>query len=365
MARQIERDLHRFREIVHGRVRHNLRKYISQGEMLGRTGGEYVTIPIPRIEIPDFRFGAKNSGGVASGQDGQEIAPGPNPNGVGQAGDAPGQHLMEVEVTLTELAEMLGDELQLPRIRPKGAEKIEQIKDKYNSVRQTGPESLRHFKRTYKNALKRQLASGQYSKNNPMIVPIREDIQYRSWTNVPTPRSAAVLVYIMDVSGSMTDEQKTIVRHEAFWIDTWMKSQYAEIDRRYIIHDALAREVDEETFYRTRESGGTRISSAYHLADSILKCDYPEADWNVYFLQFTDGDNWGDDNAACMRLLREKLLPVSNQFAYVQAHSPYGAGEYLRQLKSEFAGDERLVLSEVKDRDGIIGSIREILSQGR
>ena len=154
MARQIERDLHRFRNIVHGRVKHDLRKYITEGEMIGRTGGEYVSIPIPRIEIPEFRFGSRNSRGVGAGagNEGQEIAQGPNPNGVGQAGDAPGDHIMEVEVSLTELAELMGEELQLPRIKPKGESTVEDLKDKYSSIRQTGPESLRHFKRTYKHA---------------------------------------------------------------------------------------------------------------------------------------------------------------------------------------------------------------------
>ena len=71
------------------------------------------------------------------------------------------------------------------------------------------------------------------------------------------------MIYLMDVSGSMTDEQKEIVRTEAFWIDTWLSSQYDGIETRYIIHDAVAKEVDEHTFYHTRESGGTRISSAY------------------------------------------------------------------------------------------------------
>lgn len=365
MARQIERDLHRFREIVRGRVKHDLRKYIKHGEMIGRTGGEYVSIPIPRIEIPDFRYGSTNSGGVGSGPDGQQIAPGPNPNGVGQAGDAPGQHIMEVEVSFSELAELMGEELQLPRVMPKGAEKIQQIKDKYNNIRQTGPESLRHFKRTFKHALKRQVSSGLYDPENPLIVPIREDRRYRSWTSVPEPRSAAVFIYIMDVSGSMTDEQKAIVRHEAFWIDTWMKSQYDAVERRYIIHDSLAGEVDEETFFRTRESGGTRISSAYKMAESILDQHYPESEWNIYLLQFSDGDNWGEDNAAAVSILKDRLLPISNQFAYVQVPTSYGTGEYMRLLKSEFEGDQRVVLSEVRDRDGIIASIREILGQGR
>lgn len=367
MARQIERDLHRFRNIVHGRVKHDLRKYITEGEMIGRTGGEYVSIPIPRIEIPEFRFGSRNSRGVGAGagNEGQEIAQGPNPNGVGQAGDAPGDHIMEVEVSLTELAELMGEELQLPRIKPKGESTVEDLKDKYNSIRQTGPESLRHFKRTYKHALKRQISSGVYDSENPLIVPIREDRQYRSWTSVPKPRSAAVVIYVMDVSGSMTDEQKTLVRNQAFWIDTWIKSQFDGMQRRYLIHDTLASEVDEEAFYRTRESGGTHISSAYQLATDLIESHYPVSEWNIYIMQFSDGDNWGDDNQKCVDLLKKSLLPVVNQFAYVQVHSSYGAGEYMKLLKSEFGEDERLVLSEIRDRDSIMKSIRDVLGKGR
>ena len=73
---------------------------------------------------------------------------------------------------------------------------------------------------------------------------------------------------MMDVSGSMGDEQKEIVRIESFWIDAWLQSQYKGLESRYIIHDAVAREVDRETFFHTRESGGTMISSAYKLAAS-------------------------------------------------------------------------------------------------
>ena len=95
------------------------------------------------------------------------------------------------------------------------------------------------------------------------IIPIKADKQYRSWNTIEHPEVNAAVIYMMDVSGSMTDEQKEIVRTEAFWIDTWLSSQYEGIETRYIIHDAVAKEVDEHTFYHTRESGGTRISSAY------------------------------------------------------------------------------------------------------
>src|SRR5262249_48015268 len=142
------------------------------------------------------------------------------------AGDQPGGHILEVELTLEELAGILGEELALPRIEPRGKKNIVSTKDKYSGIRQAGPESLRHFKRTFKRALRRQIASRVYDPERPIVVPIREDKQYRSWKEVQKPESVAVIIYMMDVSGSMTDEQKEIVRIEAFWIDTWIKAHY-------------------------------------------------------------------------------------------------------------------------------------------
>src|SRR6516162_4541469 len=237
MSQRIDQDHRRFREIVRGKIKQNLRKYISQGEMLGKKGKEVVSIPLPQIDIPHFRFGNKQTGGVGQGD--------------GEPGDALGQ--------------------RLPRIEPKGKERIVARKDRYTGVRNTGPESLRHFRRTFKQALRRQIASGTYNPKNPLIVPVREDKRYRSWRSDPLPQSNAVIVYMMDVSGSMGDEQKEIVRIESFWIDTWLRSQYQGIESRYIIHDAMAKEVDRETFFRTRESGGTMISSAYKLCAKVIE----------------------------------------------------------------------------------------------
>ena len=101
----------------------------------------------------------------------------------------------------------------------------------------------------------------------------------------------AVIIYMMDVSGSITDEQKEIVRMEAFWIDTWIKAHYQGIATVYIIHEAAAQEVDEHTFYHMRESGGTRISSAYELAEHIISKRSPPAQWSIYAFHFSDGDN--------------------------------------------------------------------------
>src|SRR5204863_3650244 len=122
-------------------------------------------------------------------------------SGKGQAGSDPGGHVVEVEVSLEELAAILGDELQLPRIEPKGKANITEEKIRYSSIRSTGPESLRHFRRTYMQALKRQISSKTYSVENPMVIPVREDKRYRSWTTHPLPDANAVAIYVMDVSG--------------------------------------------------------------------------------------------------------------------------------------------------------------------
>src|SRR5437588_10166429 len=207
VGQKIERDHQRFRKIIRGKVKRDLGKYVSRGEMIGKKGNDLVSIPLPQINVPQFRYGAKGSGGVGQGegQPGTPLGPGQGDKSAG-AGDQPGGHILEVELTMEELASILGEELALPRIEPKGKKNIISVRDRYTGIRQTGPESLRHFKRTFKRALRRQIAAGIYDPREPMVVPVREDKQYRSWKEVRLPESVAVLVYMVHVSGSVTDE---------------------------------------------------------------------------------------------------------------------------------------------------------------
>ncbi len=155
------------------------------------------------------------------------------------------------------------------------------------------------------------------------------------------------------------------MRIESFWIDAWLSKHYKGLETRFIIHDSVAREVDRETFFRTRESGGTMISSAFKLCTRILEAEYPPTDWNIYPFHFSDGDNWSmDDTANCVKLLNEKLLPWSNMFAYGQVESPYGSGQFIKDLKEHFPDHPRLVTSEIPNRDAIIQSIKDFLGAG-
>jgi uncharacterized protein len=367
---RIDQDHARFRNIVRGKIRENLRRYVSQGEMMGKQGKDIVSIPVPYIDIPRFRFNDRQSGGVAQG-DGEpgdavgRAQPGQGQGGPGQAGRDPAEHALEVELSLDELAEILGEELELPNIENKGKSRIVQKRDRYVDIRRVGPNSLRHFKRTFRSALRRQLSMGTYDAKRPIIIPTREDFRYRSFRTELEPVANAVIIYMMDVSGSMGDEQKEIVRIESFWIDTWLRKQYEGVETRFIIHDATAREVDRDTFFRTRESGGTMISSAYELCAKILEADYPASEWNIYPYHFSDGDNWSvDDTHLCVRLLRDHILPVSNAFGYGQVNSPYGSGQFLKDLREHFPGEEKMIVSEIRDREAIIESIREFLGKG-
>jgi uncharacterized sporulation protein YeaH/YhbH (DUF444 family) len=228
-----------------------------------------------------------------------------------------------------------------------------------------GPESLKTFKRTYKEALKRMISTGEYDPENPVIVPRREDHRYRSWSEADEPVTQAVIIYMMDVSGSMGDEQKEIVRMESFWLDTWLSSQYKGIQSRYIIHDATAREVDRHTFFHTRESGGTMISSAYNVCIDMMEADYPASEWNIYPFHFSDGDNWSlDDTQQCLKLLGDEIIPRSNMFSYGQVDSPYGSGQFLKDLQERFSGEEKVALSEIKNREMIYDSIKDFLGKG-
>jgi sporulation protein YhbH len=365
---KIERDHSRFRDIVRGRIRKGLRDYISHGEMIGKQGKDTVSIPIPQIDVPRFTFGQKGQGGVGQGQGkpGEPVGPGEEGDGAGEAGEGEGDHILEVDVSLDELADILGEELELPNIEDKGKRRLESARNKYTGVRRIGPESLRHFKRTYKEALRRTIATGTYTPDSPIIVPQHHDKRFRSWREDEQPAANAVIIYMMDVSGSMGDEQKEIVRLASFWIDTWLRKQYDGIESRYIIHDAAAREVDRETFFHTRESGGTMISSAYQLAWDLIEREYPVSEWNIYPFHFSDGDNWStDDTGLCMKLLKDKLIPASNMFAYGQVHSPYGSGQFIKDLREALAMEEKLVLSEINDRDSIVGSLKDFLGNGR
>src|SRR3982750_1306273 len=126
----------------------------------------------------------------------------------------------------------------------------------------------------------------------------------------------------------------------------------------------MAKEVDRDTFFRTRESGGTMISSAYKLCAKLMTDEYPSSEWNIYPFHFSDGDNWSvDDTVTCIELLKGQILPHVNLFCYGQVESPYGSGQFIKDLREHLKSDDRIITSEIRDRDGIVNSIKDFLGK--
>lgn len=370
MSLRIDSDHARFRDIVKGKVRENLKRYIVQGDLVAQHGRKKLSIPLHEIRLPRFRLSWQDQPqpGQGKGQEGDAVGQGDasQAEGGGEAGDQPGDHPLEVELDFEEMAKILGEELELPNIEPRGRKVMKSASGRFTGIRRSGPESLLHFKRTFRAALKRTVGSGEYEPGDPIVVPVREDKRYRSRREVLLPQSAAAIIYMMDVSGSMGEEQKEMVRLETFWIDLWLRSHYKNLAIRYIIHDVEAGEVDRDTFFRARESGGTLISAAYRLCSEIVRRDYPPDDWNIYLFHFSDGDNWSEeDSMDCVRVLGEQLLPVANLFAYGQVKSAYGTGAFYPVLEEAFEERENVVLSKVESKEMILDSIKAFLGKGR
>ena len=180
---------------------------------------------------------------------------------------------------------------------------------------------------------------------------------------------------MMDVSGSMGDEQKQLVRMQAFWMDAWLSRNYQGVESRYIVHDVEAKEVDKQTFFGMKEDGGTRISSALEAAAKLIDDDYEPADWNIYLFHFSDGDNSSDsDNRHCVKLLRDNLLRKVNLFGYTQVKSAYGSGQFYGVLKEEFplttataadSLDAKVAAAKVGDRSEVYEALRVLFAAGR
>ena len=345
MTTRIRRDVTRFREIVRGKIRDNMRKYVTHGEMIGRKGKDLVSIPVPQLDVPHFRYGNNKSGGVGQG-DGRawtaDWSRARTRRAKGAAGNQPGATSWKSRSRWTNWPICWATNCNCRGSNPRAA----RISPKRRRVT-TASAARARIRCGTSNAAMSRPCGGRFPPapticRNPRVVPIREDMRYRSWTTVNEPQANAVTIYMMDVSGSMTDQQKKIVRTEAFWIDTWLRRQYNGLERRYIIHDAAAKEVDEETFYHTRESGGTRISSAYKVCQELIEREFPVSDWNIYCFQFSDGDNWGEDNKESLRMLADDMLPVCNLFCYGQVESPYGSGDYIQSLRARFGDQPRI-----------------------
>lgn len=188
------------------------------------------------------------------------------------------------------------------------------------------------------------------------------DLQYRNYAKQAVPTSKAVMFCLMDVSGSMDQATKDIAKRFYILLYLFLTRTYQSIDIVYIRHHTQAKEVDEEEFFYSKETGGTIASSALQLMDEIIQQRYSTNDWNIYAAQASDGDNWADDSPLCKKLLLEKLLPNCRYYSYIEI-SQRAHQTLWHQYQEVAAADSRFAMKHIKSVQDIYPVFRELFKK--
>ena len=319
MTKRVHEDHKYFEDVVGGRTRKKLNKLVKSSKHVRlKPNGDRVITRIKGIEQPFFAHGDNGEGvGRGPGEKGKVVGYDP-PDGQGQgseAGDGEEDGIL-VSVDLKEFLKLIGETWKLPNMKPKPAEVFEEVKKRYNDITRTGPESLRHTRRTMLEAVKRLASNGQLDQEQivpgsevpvKLITPINSDRRYRQYTEEHIPSSNAAIFFARDCSGSVSDMHCDIISDTCWWLDCWIRQFYKKTERSYWVHDARAVEVDSENFYKTRQMGGTKISPVFEAMADQIEHRFPPWKWNIYVFYFTDGENWGEDNDHLAEVIHKRF----------------------------------------------------------
>lgn len=160
----------------------------------------------------------------------------------------------------------------------------------------------------------------EFLKKKIKLVPFIDtiDLRYNNRIKVRAASTQAVMFCVMDVSGSMDEAKKDIAKRFFILLYLFLTRNYEKIELVFIRHHTSAKEVNEEEFFYSRETGGTVVSSALELLNTIIETRFPTSSWNIYVAQASDGDNWNADSPYCQELLQEKIMPLLQYFAYIE-----------------------------------------------
>ena len=319
LHRKGQQDQARHQEKVREAIRKNLADLISEEGIIMTDGRQVVKIPIRSLDEFHFRYNFNKSQQTGQGDGGSAIgdviardgsadkAAGRDPG----AGDQPGTDYYEAEVSVDEIQEMLFGDLALPNLKQKSPEDVTVQDVTFRDVRKKGLQSNIDKKRTILENVLRNARSGK-----PGLYGISpDDLRFKTWDDVEVPHSQAVVLAMMDTSGSMGTFEKYVARTFFFWMVRFLRTKYRTVDIQFIAHHTEAKLVTEQEFFTKGESGGTICSSAYTLALDLIESKYSPLRYNIYPVHFSDGDNLTSDNDKCVHLVH-KLMEVSNLFGY-------------------------------------------------
>lgn len=357
----------RFMRRARGQIKEVVNRSVRDRSITDSANGETVTIPTKGIGEPQFRHAS--SGGyrerVFPGNkefvSGDRVKKPPQGGGGGgrKASDrGDGEDEFQFALTGEEFLDIFFEDLELPDLVKTNLKEITAVTWRRAGYTSSGIPANLDVLRTMRNSYARRISLkrpkteelreleeeigalearyGPEDEPPPRLVQLRRrleglerrrravpyidpfDIRYRDFQPKPEPNTKAVMFCLMDVSGSMGEREKDLAKRFFILLHLFLKRRYEQIDVVFIRHTHEAQEVDEQTFFYSRETGGTVVSTALTEMQRIVKDRYSPDQWNIYAAQASDGDNYPGDGAACVALLQQELMPVCQYYAYVE-----------------------------------------------
>ena len=379
----------KFLKRVEDQIKRAIPDIMSQESIKDNSGEGKVKVPVKGIEEPSFRHDPKSGKKqiVRPGNDrfneGDKV---PKPEGGGEgAGRGKGSNNPEVTeddftvvLSREEFLKYFFDDLALPNMVKKFMENAVNFENRRTGYTKYSTPSRLNIKSSFQQSLVRQMAlKGAFEKKlsnlqeelvkakepekrrsleeeiekvgkQAKTVPFFEDVdlRYNNYENVPLPITSAVMFCIMDVSASMGEHEKDIAKRFFTLLYIFLTRQYKNVELVFIRHHTAASEVDEETFFQSRESGGTIVAPSLKLMKKIIDERYDEK-WNVYCCQASDGDVWSNNDALeCQQILQDEILPFLQYMAYIEINNSSSQGD-LWKAYNKLADDESFSMRHI------------------
>ncbi|WP_110669041.1 YeaH/YhbH family protein [Salinicola halophilus] len=402
----------RFLQRYRSHIKRAVEESVNRRSITDMERGEQVSIPTRDISEPSFQHGPGGRRTIVSPGN-REFAEGdrirrPGGSGGGGSGDGQasnqGDGVDEFAFTLSreEFLDFVFDGLALPHLERKQLKSMAETRPVRAGISREGVPARINIVRSMREAharrigmrapLKRALREAQAALENeerkdPVLrnparvealkaeierlekrivaIPFLDtfDLRYNHLSHQPMPSNQAVMFCVMDVSGSMTQAHKDIGKRFFLLLYLFLERNYERVELVFVRHHTVAKEVDEEEFFYSRETGGTIVSSALSLVDELIEARYSPQLWNLYVAQASDGDNWDDDSSTCMALLEESLMPKLQYFTYVEItpHAHQALWSAYETIQSHHP--ERFAMQQIVQADDIYPVFRKLFRQ--
>jgi hypothetical protein len=367
-------DRRRHRELVEESIKKNIGDIIAEESIIGKSKDKKIKIPIKGLKEYRFMHG-KNQSGVATGtgeeKRGDKI-PKPKQGQQGRgngdkAGNQEGEDIYETEITIEDLVQYLFEDLDLPYMERKKLSQIEtESSFKKKGYKKKGIQPRLAKKRTMIERIKRKKAyiraKGEIDEDERFPFH-NEDIRYYRIKEEPREESNAVVICIMDTSGSMNQTKKYLARSFYFLLYQFIQMKYQNVEVVFVAHTMTAKEVSEDDFFHKGESGGTFISSGYEKALEIIEQRYDSSHWNIYSFHCSDGDNWSEDNQRALEYAQQ-LCDICNLFGYGEI-KPNSTRSIIKSLYSNNIENANMALVTISKKEDIWPSFKEMLESDK